>query len=139
MLKKPYFDFVDFTNAEECFSRYKFTKVYTFDVSQTFKDSEVMLAIKKRLNLGANVYLHEERNNYKLKTASKEGIQNVLSFFKHAPVNGHKNTQFKNRKKKLIADFRFKYLINIFLLSISYKFFLIKPKSTFYRNLKTLK
>ena len=99
ILNLNYFDnwLVGFIEAESCFSIYKATKdndfTASFDISQT-NGEQIILAIKERLSITSNPFLY--LNNYKLKTTSKRGIQNILIFLKSTPakLKGYKRIQY---------------------------------------------
>ena len=98
ILKLLYFDcwLIGFIEAESSFSTYNERQCYetsSFEISQS-NQLEILLAIKKRLNINANPFLYE--SNYKLKTTSIRGIQNVINFLKQTPakLKGYKRAQY---------------------------------------------
>ena len=114
ILKVGYFDcwFVGFIEAEGCFTSYVDKKLYqtvSFEISQT-NALEIILAIKKRLNIKPNPYLYN--SNYKLKITSTRGVQNVLKFLKQTPakLKGNKRSQYLKWLHCIRANPRFKHI-----------------------------
>lgn len=100
ILKLDYFPawLVGFIEGEGCFSIYKPTNdkslVASFDISQT--NAEILiLAINKYLSLNNSVK-PDKTNNFKLKTSSVRGVENILKFMQNAPVKlmGYKRLQY---------------------------------------------
>ena len=99
ILYQPYFDcwLVGLMEAECSFSTYPVTGepflTSSFEISQSYA-LQIMVAIKQRFGLVANPFLQD--NNYKLKTTSTRGIQNVINFLKQTPakLKGYKRAQY---------------------------------------------
>jgi LAGLIDADG endonuclease len=114
ILKLAYFDcwLVGFIEAEGCFSTYVDKKLYqasSFDISQT-NALEVILAIKEKLNIKANPFLYN--SNYKLKTKSIRGVQNVVNFLKQTPakLKGNKRSHYLKWLHCIRANPRYKQI-----------------------------
>lgn len=109
---------VGFIEAEGCFSIYKLKKpesydVASFDISQT--NGEILiLAIREYLSLIPGVY-KDKTNNFKLKVSSVRSLENVIKFFKKAPVKllGNKKLQYLLWLKQLRTIPRYSVNINI--------------------------
>ncbi len=99
----PYFDcwLVGFIEAKASFTAYSVTReryattTHTIEfVIQLNLGLLILTAIKERLSIRANPFLSEY--NYKLKTTSTRGIQNIINFLKQTPVKlkGYKRAQY---------------------------------------------
>lgn len=120
ILNASYFSswLVGYTEAEGCFSTYKIKSrsdytVASFDISQT--NGEILLnAIAKYLCLTTKV-CRDETNNFKLKVSSVRSIENVVTFFKKAPVKllGNKKLQYLLFIKTLRTIPRYNDKINL--------------------------
>lgn len=121
ILKVLYFDcwLVGFIEAESSFTTYITQKAYektlkgeipalvaSFEISQT-NALDIIIAIQKRLNITANPFLY--KSNYKLKTTSIRGIQNVINFLKQTPakLKGYKRAQYLKWLHSIRAEQRY--------------------------------
>lgn len=101
---------VGFIEAEGNFSIYtpeKGSKVISFEISQT-NAYELIEAIRLYLSITANVY-KDKTNNYRIKTTSVRGIENIVTFLKTNRIKllGHKRLQFILFLKELRTLSRF--------------------------------
>jgi hypothetical protein len=107
IFKSPYFPawLIGFIEAEGSLLIYKpendSSLIASFEISQT-NAFELISAIRTFLSITANPYL-DNTNNFKLKTTSVRGIENVIKFLHHNPVKllGYKRLQYILWLKKL--------------------------------------
>lgn len=100
VLNCGYFDawLVGFMTGEACFSVYKATKetnyTLSFDIGQT-NSYQIISAIRRRLKLRAKPFI-DNKNHWKIKTTSVDGIRNVVRFIHRTPVQlgGYKHVQY---------------------------------------------
>lgn len=102
---------VGFIEAEGCFSIYQSAsskeKIASFEVSQS-NNYELIKSIQLYLNIKANVY--NNNNNFRIKTTSIRGIENVVKFLvsNDTKLLGYKRLQFLLFLKELRTLTRFK-------------------------------
>jgi len=120
IINAPYFPIwlVGFIEAEGCFSVYKLKKdseylVASFDISQT-RGVILISAIRKYLSFTTTIYI-DKTNNSKLKVTGVRSIENVIKFFRKAPVKlmGYKKLQYLLWLKELRKISRYNDKINI--------------------------
>ena len=118
IINKDYFPawLIGFIEAESSFGTYKVSQNNSilgyFEISQS-KDIIIIEAIKIYLNINASVYTY--KNNYKLKTTSIQGINNVITFIDKNPIKllGYKKIQYLLFLKTLKTIPKYNNNINI--------------------------
>lgn len=108
---------IGFIEAEGCFSIYKVNKdnsmIASFEITQTNSEN-LIKAIKTYLKITQNISV-DKTNNFKLKTTSIRGIQNIIKFINKNPIKllGKKRLQYILflKKLRLITKYRNKIII----------------------------
>lgn len=136
MLQVSYFDawLVGFINGEACFSVYQIAgeknSTCSFDISQKLGGDLLLIPIKKRLKLKANVFYDPKTECFKLKTTSISGCQNIVIFLFENPtkLQGYKYIQFLLWVKQIRVNPRYAKV------RIPFKLSFIFSKPTIFSN-----
>lgn len=108
---------IGFIEAKGCFSIYKVKKdnsmIASFEITQTNSEN-IIKAIKTYLKITQNISV-DKTNNFKLKTTSIRGIQNIIKFINKNPIKllGKKRLQYILLLKnlRLITKYNNKFII----------------------------